>query len=260
MDECAVKLDKYSYSAGRKVILDKVSLELRKGEHLAVIGPNGAGKSTLLKCIIGINRGGEGEIIVDGRPLVDYSTRELSRLVCYVPQAQQRYVPYTVEQYLLLARYNRLGPFQPCRPEDRQAVNAAAVSAGIDNLLDRRFDTLSGGERQVAEIAAAIAQQCKIMLLDEPTTFLDPSHEHEVKQIISAIRARGDISIITVTHDIDYAAAAADRVLCLRDGAVFAAVESSRLMDEKLLDELFGIRFTFAEHPLTGRKILVKDN
>ena len=151
--------------------------------------------------------------------------------------------PIRFEQYLLLARYNRLGAFQPCRLEDRRAINDAATAAGIDSLLQRRFDTLSGGERQVTKIAAAIAQQCSIMLLDEPTTFLDPSHEHEVKQIISAIVSNGDISIITVTHDIDYAASSADRVLCLKEGDVFAMVDSCDLMDESILDELFGIKF-----------------
>ncbi len=249
----------YSFSAGGARILDGVKLTVREGEYLSIIGPNGAGKTTLLKCVMRILSGGAGSIAVGGRPLESYSQRELARIVSYVPQSEGRSMPFTVEEFLLMGRYPHLSPFTSFTREDRRAVADALELTGIAPLADRRLFTLSGGERQTAAIAAAVVQGGRVMLLDEPTTFLDPRHESDVLRLIAAINRERGITVVSVTHNINAAALNSDRIAILKRGRVVFHGPAGGIMTNDVLGGVYEKQFRFVAHPDGGPDIIIPE-
>jgi iron complex transport system ATP-binding protein len=240
-------------------ILDRISFAVQPGEHLAVIGPNGAGKTTLLKSLVRIVTGGTGQITLAGRSLDAYRQRELARLIGYVPQNDGRDLPFIVRDFTLMGRYPRLSPFTPITREDRAAVTEALEAAGALAFRDRHISSLSGGERQKVLIAAALAQGPRILLLDEPTTFLDPKHETEItRRIVQLNRERG-LTIVSVTHDLNRASLSADRVLALKEGRVVFLGRPPEVMKDEVLEAIFGKHFLFVAHPQTGAAVTVPE-
>jgi len=267
-----IDINDFSFSIGRKQILRNVSLSVEAGETLSIIGPNGAGKSTLLKCIVRIlhspsqplGRGqgggdGTGRIRVHGRPLESYTQRDLAKLVSYVPQADGRVLPFTVHEFALMGRYPHLSPFSSISEADEQAVNDALALTGVQEFRDRHLGTLSGGERQKVFIAAALCQGAGIILLDEPTTFLDPKHQDDVHRTLARINRESGVTIVSVTHDVNTAAIFSRRVLALKAGAVAYCGPSDALMNNAVLQQIYGKQFIFAAHPLTGRPVIVPE-
>ena len=254
-----IDIDNFSFSIGRKQILRDVSLSVEAGETLSIIGPNGAGKSTLLKCIVRILAGGAGGIRIHGKPLESYTQRELAKLVSYVPQADGRVLPFSVHEFALMGRYPHLSPFSSIKESDEQAVNDALALTGMQEFRDRHLGTLSGGERQKVFIAAALCQGAGIILLDEPTTFLDPKHQDDVHRTLSRINRESGVTIISVTHDVNIAAIFSRRVLALKAGAVAYCGPSESLMNNDVLQRVYGKQFIFAAHPVTGRPVIVPE-
>ena len=185
--------------------------------------------------------------------------RALAKRISYVPQSEGRFSPFTVEEFVLLGRYPFRSPFTSIRPEDRAAVREALRLTRIDHLAARRIDTLSGGERQTAFIAAAIAQGSGVLLLDEPTTFLDPKHEVDIRMILRRLNRDLGRTIVSVTHDINAAALESDRVVILKDGRVIFTGTAEEVMDDAVLSGAYGKPFVFVEHPSAGRRIVVPD-
>jgi len=257
--DALIEVADFSFSIGKKAILRGVSVDISAGEALSIIGPNGAGKSTLLKCLDGILTGGTGSIRVHGRPLESYSRRELAKLVSYVPQADGRLLPFTVEEFVLMGRYPYLSPFSSISETDRKAVREAMALTGVEEFAGRLLTTLSGGERQKAFIAAAFAQGAAILLLDEPTTFLDPRHQDEVLRTLHRINRESGATIVSVTHDINTAALGSNRVLALKAGEVAFHGPAADVMDNSVLERIYGKRFIFAAHPLTGKPVVVPE-
>jgi iron complex transport system ATP-binding protein len=251
-----ISLSGFSLQIGGRRILDRISLTVEAGEFVSVIGPNGAGKTTLLKCLDGILRGGEGRIEVKGRPLSAYSSRELARLISYVPPGDGTPIPFTVREFVLLARYPHLSPFSSGGKEDREAVWAALEATGTGSLADRYLDTLSGGERQKVLIAAALAQGGEILLLDEPTAFLDPKHEEEVYRILVQINREGGRTVISVTHDLNHALLVSKRILALKGGSVLFFGPPQIMVEQSILELAFEKSFRYLSHPDSG-KVLV---
>lgn len=249
-----------SFSIGGKTILRSVSLDIHEGEYLAVIGPNGAGKTTLLKCIMRIFPVGKGVITIDGVAIERYSQKELARRMSYVPQSDGRFFPFTVEEFVLMGRYPHLSPFTSIGTGDKASVREAMAVTRIAHLADRHFNTLSGGEKQMVFIAAALAQGSKILLLDEPATFLDPKHESEIYRILKSINRDLNVTIVSVTHDINSAALQGDRVVIIKDGAVIFHGNAMDILDNTILENAYGKTFTFARHPESDRLIIVPDN
>ena len=247
----------FSFRIGKKEILRNVAFEVRPGEYLAIVGPNGAGKSTLLKCLDRILVGGTGRINVFGRPLQDYRQRELARRISYVPQADGRVFPFTVEQFVLLGRYPYLSPFSPVGRDDRQAVHEALELTGTAEFAPRMLGTLSGGERQKVFIAAALAQGADVLLLDEPTTFLDSRHQAEVAELLARANAESGVTIVAVTHDVNQAALQSDRVLALTDGSVAFCGPAAGIMEADVLERVFGVSLLTIGHPRAGIPVIV---
>ena len=257
-----IRIDRFCFSFGRKPILDNVSFNVVRGESLAIIGPNGAGKTTLLKSLDSLFDGvagtvQSGNIELDGRPLADYSRRQLARLVSYVPQADGHVAPFSVEQFITMARYPHLSPFAPAAERDLAVVRETMEQTDTARFADRRLDSLSGGERQTVYIAAAIAQGAKIMLLDEPTTFLDYRHQDEVRRLLAQAASNADLTMISVTHDVNRAALESDRIVALREGRVAFIGRPRDLMNTDTLEKIYDTPFLMVEHPTADLPVVV---
>jgi len=247
----------HSAAGGHFDILREIGFCVAAGERLSVIGPNGAGKTTLLKCLLRIVPAHAGRILVAGRPLADYSQRELAQQMSYVPQLEGRFFPYTVREFVTMGRYPYLRPFRSVTREDERAVAEALERTATAAFVERRLETLSGGERQKVFIAAALAQQARILLLDEPTAFLDYRHQVEVERILHDVNRDTGVTVVAVTHDLNGALAWSERVLALKDGTVAFDGPVQDLVQGGALERIYGIGFCQAEHPDGGPPLLV---
>ncbi len=257
MINTAIHIDSLSCSLGGVEILRNVSATIDTGQTWSIVGANGAGKSTLLKCLMRIHPRWTGNLQINGRPLASYSQRELARCVAYVPQAgNDQQFPYTVREFVRMGRYPYSGPFGSSHEGDRDAIDAAMERAGVTAFADRSMRTLSGGERQKVFIAAALAQGGDILLLDEPTAFLDYRHQAEVYQILHAINRESGATIVTVTHDVNAAILMGGHALALRDGGVAFSGSIHDMADETILNQIFDATFRFIHDPATGLELV----
>lgn len=239
----------FSFRIGTKEILRDVSFSVARGEYLSIVGPNGAGKTTLLKCLDRIYRGGTGRIMVFGQSLPSYRQRDLARRLSYVPQADGRVFPFTVEQFVLMGRYPYLNPFSSVSHDDMDAVRRVMERTGIDEFAHRKLDTLSGGERQKVYIAAALAQGAEVLLLDEPTTFLDYRHQAEIRDLLTEVNRNSGVTIVAVTHDVNRAAIDSHRIVALSAGTVVFDGTPHEIMRPKVLERIYGTSFLLVGHP-----------
>ncbi len=259
MSEPAIVVRDLAYAIRGKKVLSGISLSIPSGQYLTVIGPNGAGKTTLLKCLIRILSDVDGSISVFGRPLKEYSQKELAKSMSYVPQADGRVLSFTVREFVAMGRYPYLSPFSVISNEDRTAIEEALDLTGMSGLKERNIETLSGGERQCVFIAAAIAQGAKVLLLDEPTTFLDPRHQMEIHDLLERLNRTLGMTIIAVTHDINCAALWSDHIVALKEGRVSFSGTGAELMCNETLQRIYQKKFIFVEHPRGGLKFVAPD-
>jgi ABC-type cobalamin/Fe3+-siderophores transport system ATPase subunit len=225
-------------------VLNGVDLEVGPGELLAVIGPNGAGKSTLLRALDGLQPADGGVVEIDGRPVAGYRRRDLARIVSFVPQTDVPAEDFTVRAFVEMGRYPHLTTWSALTADDRRAVDEALAVTEIDHLAVRSMKTLSGGERQRVWIAAALAQGGTILLLDEPTSFLDYRHQVKVLDLLGRLHAEGGYTVVAVTHDLNGLVADADSVLGLVDGRVGFSGPPRALFDADVLAGIFGNAFS----------------
>jgi len=181
--ETAIDVKNIAYDINGKNILRNVSLTVRKGEYVSIVGPNGAGKTTLLKVMAKILPKNSGNVFVNALPLGSYSQKKLAKILSYVPQGAGAMFPFTVLEFVMMGRYPHLSSFTRISSEDKMAVESAMAITETTQFSENLINTLSGGERQKVFIAAALAQGSSMMLLDEPTTFLDPKRQSEINAI-----------------------------------------------------------------------------
>jgi len=248
---------KFSYRVGEKEILRDVSFQIRRGEYVSIVGPNGAGKTTLLKALDRLIMDGDGSIEICGIPRNKWKQKDLARLAAFVPQADSRIVPFTVEQFLLMCRYPYLSPFASVGPNDRKVVREAMVGTGTIDFAKRRLDTLSSGERQKVYIASALAQGAHIWLLDEPTTFLDYHHQDEILSLIALANKEFNVTVVTVTHDLNRAVLESDRILALREGQLVFFGTPDLVMKPDVLQRIYGTSLLTVDHPQSGLPMIV---
>lgn len=251
MTNPAYKSEHLSVVLEGKEILRDVSFSLESGSSMAIIGPNGAGKSTLLKCLLRLYKPEAGCIQLFGKDLCRYSRAALARLTGYVPQAGEGTVPFSVENFVLMARYSYLRPFSHFTETDRQIARNAMVQARVEAFSDRMLHTLSGGERQKVYIAAALAQQPRVMLLDEATAFLDYRHQVEIGELTEKLRRETGMSVIAVTHDLNQGVLQYDSVLALKNGMVVFSGTPGELLDTGRLESIYDTPFRFLKEPET---------
>jgi iron complex transport system ATP-binding protein len=225
---------------GEREVLRGVDVVARAGEIVALVGPNGAGKSTLLRVLSGLLRPASGSVTIDGVDITALDRRAIARHIAIVPQVFETLFPFTVREIVALGRTSRLGPLGTLGSGDARAVARALDDIGAADLADRRIDRISGGERQRAVLAMALAQEAGVLLLDEPTAHLDPTHQRAtLERVTTLARARG-IGVIAVLHDLNLAAAFASRVVLLADGAVVRDGEPREVITPELVMNVFG--------------------
>jgi len=238
------------YPSTDEPVIGGESLRVRPGEVTALVGPNGSGKSTLLKGLADQLALDDGTVLLDGRDVHTLGTKELARKLGLLSQENVAPDSITVEDLVGHGRYPHRGFFESLTDADRQAVDRAVSLAGVEHLRERDVGQLSGGQKQLVWIAMVLAQQTDVLLLDEPTTFLDLHHQLEVMEIVERLRDQSDITVVLVLHDIDQAARYADYMVALEDGSIYARGPPEEVVTEELLADVFEIEATVvqAEH------------
>ena len=236
-------------------ILKDISLGVQKGCIVTIVGPNGCGKSTLLKIISRILRPQSGEVLLDGCDVRTANTRSLARRMAILPQRKNVAVDLTVEQLVQYGRYPHTGFGGKLTKRDIDKVDEAMHAAGIETLRNRAIGTLSGGESQMAWIAMCLAQAPEIILLDEPTTYLDICYQLEVLELVRHLNRAYAMTIVMVLHDINQAIYFSDRIIGLCNGKVIVQGDPNEVITEESIKALYGIDLEVTE--VHGRKFVL---
>ena len=240
----------FSYLDG--LVLHDINLTIRPGEIVGLLGPNGSGKTTLIKLVSGILKPNQGEIRLDGSSLRQLSRKSVARSLAVVPQ--QFHIPFafTAGEVVMLGRIPFLKAFAEESKVDRQFVSNTMELVGISELKARRFDELSGGERQKVILAMALAQQPRLLLLDEPTVHLDISHQVEILELVKKLNVEQGLTVIAAMHDLNLASLYFDRLILLKEGRVWADGTPAQVLTEDIIREVFSASVRVEPHPVTG--------
>ncbi len=238
-------------------IIKQLSLSIVPGEITALVGPNGCGKSTLLRGLARLLKPRTGEVLLDGKAIHSMPTKGLARQMGILPQGPVAPEGLTVYELVAQGRYPHQGFFQQWSAEDEAATQEALAITNMRPFADRPMDTLSGGQRQRAWIAMTLAQNTPILLLDEPTTFLDIGFQLEVMELIERLNRERQMTILLVLHDLNQAARYSRRMIVLRDGVIYADGPPREALTEELLAEVFNIRAGIMHDPESGAPFCV---
>lgn len=230
-----------SVKLGGKEILRDVSYKFSSGKRTAIIGPNGAGKSTLLKALCLLNDKFSGTVTLDGKDIRTIGRKNLSQVMAILPQERDAPQDTTVKQLVSFGRFPYRKFFGGITAEDEAAIKNALNLTKLTDFENRQVISLSGGERQRAWLAMTLAQRPKILLLDEPTTYLDIAHQLEVMEIIADVNKKFSTTIIMVLHDINHARLYSDEVLIIKDKQICAAGNPKEILSAQVLKEVFNV-------------------
>ncbi len=252
-----LQLRQVDFSYFARLVLHNIDLSVKGGEMVGLLGPNGSGKTTLLKLASGILKPAQGEIRLDGDRLSSLSRKSIAHNVAVVPQ--QFHIPFafTTGEVVMLGRTPFFRALAEESEADRQLVNSALELVGIRELAERRFDELSGGERQKVILAMALAQQPKLLLLDEPTVHLDIAHQMEILELVRGLNTKQGLTVIAAMHDLNLAALYFDRLVLLKEGRVWADGSPNQVLTEARISEVFSASVRVEQHPLTGAPHIV---
>ncbi|HEY2336131.1 MAG TPA: ABC transporter ATP-binding protein [Burkholderiales bacterium] len=235
-----LRVDSLAFGFPGRTIGRDVSFSLADGEVTCVLGPNGGGKTTLFRTILGLLLPHEGKILLDEKTLGSLTRQEIARRIGYVPQGHSAYFGYTVRDFVLMGRTAHLGIFSSPSKKDRQVADRVLGSLGIAHLAERPVTEVSGGERQLALVARALAQEPRLLVLDEPTASLDFGNQVRVLERIVAL-ARTGIAILFSSHDPDHAFLCSQRALLLAEGRVLESGAPREVIRPDTLQRLYGI-------------------
>jgi iron complex transport system ATP-binding protein len=249
--------DDITLAYGDRLVVEELALEVAPGRITAIVGANGCGKSTLLRALARLLSPKSGQIVLDGLELSSRPTKEIARLIGLLPQSPIAPEGIVVADLVGRGRHPHQGVFARWSRADDDAVAAALDATGIADLADRPVDELSGGQRQRVWIAMALAQATDILLLDEPTTFLDVAHQIEVLDLLVDLnRARGT-TIVMVLHDLNLASRYADEIVAVCRGRIHALGSPGDVVTAELVSEVFGLDSEVIPDPLTGKPLVL---
>jgi iron complex transport system ATP-binding protein len=230
------------YPASEALVLQRLTLEIGEREVVALVGPNGSGKSTLLRALGRVLKPRGGVLYLEGKAMREWPTREVARRLALLPQGPTLAADLVVRELVTLGRSPHQGLLGLPTRKDEDAVRWAIRETGIAHLAGRRVSELSGGERQRAWLAMALAQQPQVLLLDEPTTFLDLNHQLEVLDLIRYLNKEHGLTVVMVLHDLNQAARYAGRVVVLKQGDIYADGTPQEVLTSETLREVFGVQ------------------
>jgi iron complex transport system ATP-binding protein len=244
----------YAGYASQETVLEDVTLSVGSGDFTAVVGPNGSGKTTLLRVVAGALKAHVGRVLIWGKEMRLWSRRRLAQEIAVVPQMTLPPFAFTVYEYVSLGRNPYLAPWASPRPADREAIRRAMELAKVEAIADKRVTELSGGEFQRANLARALAQEPQILLLDEPTAFLDPAHTVSVLGVVEDLNAQG-LTVVAVFHELNLAAMYSRRVVAMRAGRIFADGAVDEVLCKSVLEDLYGTPVLVDKGPLGKPRI-----
>ncbi|NUR85952.1 MAG: ABC transporter ATP-binding protein [Nonomuraea sp.] len=239
-----------------RVVSTRLSLGVPDGAFTAIVGANACGKSTLLRALVRLLKPAAGQVLLDGREITSYGAKALARSLGFLPQDPLAPEGIKVRQLVGRGRF----PHQPLlalwSAEDEEAVTEAMVTAGVHDLADRPVSELSGGQRQRVWVAMVLAQRTPYLLLDEPTSFLDLTHQYRLLALLARLRGQGR-TVITVLHDINQACRFADHLIAMKDGRIVAEGAPAEIVDAALIKEIFDLPSVVVPAPVTATPMIV---
>lgn len=231
-----------TFAYKNKPVLKDLDLSVDKAQIISIIGPNGAGKSTVLKAFARLLKPQKGQVLLDGREIHNSPSKEIARIMAVLPQSTSAPMDILVKDLVACGRTPYQGHFSSLTHEDHQIIQRAMIETGVSDFAHRPLAGLSGGERQRVWLAMALAQEPEILLLDEPTTFLDIHHQLELMNLIQRLHKELGITILMVLHDLNHATRYSDRVIAIKDGEVFADGTVDEVMTEENFEKLYGVK------------------
>ncbi len=235
-----IKIENLTCGYGKKEIIKDINVRFEKNKLTVILGPNGCGKTTLLKAVAGLIRSSNGTICINGTYLTEYKSKDMAKVIAFMPQ--MRHVPaMTVSDFIMCARYPYLGINKQAQDKDYIAVNEAMNMVGICGLKKRALKTLSGGERQKVYFAFMLAQQTEVLLLDEPTTYLDIENQFEILDLVLALKEKNK-TVAMILHDICHGLKVADNVIIMNNGVVEFFGTPKEAVDSGVLEKIYKIK------------------
>jgi len=245
-----VEVNGLGLNYGQQAVLRQVDFTVAAGEFFLIIGPNGSGKTSLLKTLAGLLSPAIGQVEIFGRSPQTQKRRQLARQVAMVPQQAPIDFPFRVAETVLMGRSPHLRLWELEGEADHRLAAQAMEFTEIDHLSERRLDQLSGGERQRVLIARALCQQPRLLLLDEPTSSLDPAHQIKILDLLERLRRQQGVTIVMISHDLNLAAMYGDRLLLLNQGRISALGPPHEVLTFEILEKCYGCLMLVSENPL----------
>ncbi|MBT3159468.1 ABC transporter ATP-binding protein [Streptomyces sp. CHA1] len=255
--EHALTAEELTLGYADRTVIDSLDLAVEPGRITVIVGANACGKSTLLRSMSRLLAPRAGRVLLDGRQVHRFPAKELARTMGLLPQSPLAPEGITVSDLVGRGRHPHRGVFSRWSREDDAAVASALEATRTEELAERAVDELSGGQRQRVWIAMALAQQTDLLLLDEPTTFLDVSHQVEVLDLLTDLNATRGTTIVMVLHDLNLAARYADHLIALADGRLHAQGAPSEVLTEETVRAVFGLESRIIEDPVSGRPLML---
>lgn len=239
-----------------RTISQDLSLAIEDGTFTVIVGPNACGKSTLLRALSRLMTPTHGQVVLDGKSIADLPAREVARRLGLLPQTSTAPDGITVADLVARGRYPHQSFLRQWSEADEAAVAAAMAATQVSPLADRTMDELSGGQRQRVWIAMILAQETPLLLLDEPTTYLDITHQIELMELLAGLNRQGR-TVVAVLHDLNQACRYATRIVAMRAGAIIAAGPPAEIVTERLVEEVFGLPCVIIADPVAGTPLVV---
>jgi len=242
---------------GDRTVVDRLDLDVSPGRITAIVGANGCGKSTLLRALARLLSPASGQVLLDGEPIASRPSKQVARVLGLLPQSPVAPEGITVTDLVGRGRHPHQRLLARWNTHDYEAVAAALAATGTSELAERSVDELSGGQRQRVWIAMALAQETEILLLDEPTTFLDVAHQIEVLDLLAELGRDRGTTIVMVLHDLNLAARYADEIVAMSEGRIVASGAPAEILTPELVDQVFGIRSHVIPDPVSETPLVV---
>jgi iron complex transport system ATP-binding protein len=241
----------------RRTILHELDITIPDDSFTVIVGPNACGKSTLLRSLARVLKPTSGSVVLDGRDIASYPSKEVARRIGLLPQKSIAPDGITVVDLVSRGRYPHQSMLRQWSEEDERAVVSALASTNTTELAGRQVDELSGGQQQRVWVAMALAQQTSILLLDEPTTFLDIAHQVELLDLFASLNRESGHAIVAVLHDLNQSARYATHLIAMKDGRIVAEGRPTDIVTAELVEEVFGLRCRIITDPESGTPLVI---